>query len=127
MGTAITLDLVNEKSEYLGGNISPGMHLRFRALGQFTEDLPTVYPSSHIPLLGQTTTEALQAGVQYGIIYELNAYINTLINKYNGLRVILTGGDASFFVKNLKNTIFVVPNLVMDGLNQILEYQKDLK
>lgn len=123
MGTAITLDLVNEKAEFLGGNISPGMLLRFKSLGQFTADLPTVNPSKNTPFLGQTTSEALQAGVQQGIIYELEGYINTLKNKYNGLRVILTGGDASFFVQNLKNTIFVIPNLVLDGLNLILEYQ----
>ncbi len=125
LGTAITLDLINENAEFIGGNISPGMHLRFKALEQFTDDLPLVSPSSKTPFLGRTTTEAIQAGVQHGITYELEAYINTLVNKYNGLRVILTGGDASAFVKNLKNTIFVVPDLVLDGLNLILEFQKD--
>jgi len=125
LGTAITIDLVNENSEFIGGNISPGMSLRFKALEQFTDGLPLVSPSSQTSLLGETTTEAIQAGVQQGIAYELDAYINTLINKYNGLRVILTGGDASAFVRNLKNPIFVVPNLVLDGLNRILEYQKD--
>ena len=124
LGTAITFDLVTENSEFIGGNISPGMQLRFKALGHFTEDLPLVSPSGNIPLLGQSTKEAIQTGVQRGVIYEIDAYINTLINKYYGLRTILTGGDASFFVKNLKNTIFVVPDLVLDGLNIILEYQK---
>ena len=124
LGTAITLDLINEKAEFIGGNISPGMNLRFKALKHFTDDLPLVTASLHPSLIGQTTIEAIQAGVQLGITYELDAYINTLINKYNGLRVILTGGDASVFVKNLKNTIFVVPDLVLDGLNIILEFQK---
>lgn len=125
LGTAITLDLINEKTQYLGGNISPGMQLRFKALGLFTDDLPLVSPASQNKLLGQSTKEAIQAGVQQGITYELDAYINTLVNKYNGLRVILTGGDAPVFVKKLKNTIFVVPNLVLDGLNLILEFQKE--
>jgi len=124
LGTAITIDLVNEKAEFTGGNISPGMDLRFKALEHFTDGLPLVSPSSETSLLGQTTIEAIQSGVQLGITYELEAYINTLINKYNGLRVILTGGDASVFDRNLKNTIFVVPNLVLEGLNTILEYQK---
>lgn len=127
MGTAITFDLINEKSEFIGGNISPGMQLRFKALSHYTEDLPAVSPSENIPLLGQTTTEAIQAGVQSGITYEIDAYINALINKYNGLMIILTGGDASFFVKNLKNTIFVLPDLVLNGLNLILNHQKDKK
>ncbi len=125
IGTAITFDFVNKNSEFLGGNISPGMRLRFKALSQFTEDLPEVYPAQNIPLFGQSTIEAIQSGVQTGINYEIDAHINALINKYNGLRTILTGGDASFFVRNLKNTIFVVPDLVLDGLNLILEYQKD--
>ena len=124
MGTAITIDFVSKNSEYLGGNISPGMNLRFKALEHFTDGLPLVSQTTYPTLIGRNTTQAIQSGVQLGIIYELEAYINTLINKYNELRVILTGGDASVFVKNLKNTIFVVPDLVMDGLNTILEYQK---
>jgi type III pantothenate kinase len=124
LGTAITFDLINDQSEFVGGNISPGMSLRFKSLGHFTNGLPLVTPAETINNPGQSTQEAIQAGVQLGIIYEIDAYINTLINKYNGLRVILTGGDSSFFVKNLKNTIFVVPDLVLNGLNLILEYQK---
>lgn len=124
MGTAITFDLLNKNSEFIGGNISPGMNLRYKSLREFTSDLPLAGPSESIINPGQSTIEAIQAGVQLGIQYEIDAYINTLINKYDGLRVILTGGDSSFFVKNLKNTIFVVPDLVLDGLNLILEYQK---
>ncbi len=127
MGTAITFDLVNKDSEFLGGNISPGMLTRFKALNQFTEGLPSVPPAHNIPLIGLSTIEAIQAGVQKGIAYEIDGHINALINKYNGLITILTGGDASFFVRNLKNTIFVVPDLVLDGLNIILEYQKEKK
>ena len=124
MGTAITFDLVNEHGEFIGGNISPGMGLRYKSLGAYTKDLPLLRPAESIINPGQSTKEAIQTGVQLGIQYEIDAYINALINKYDKLRVILTGGDASFFVKNLKNTIFVVPDLVLDGLNLILEYQK---
>ena len=124
IGTAITIDLVNEKSEFIGGNISPGMRLRYKALNDFTDDLPLIAPTDNPPFIGQTTAGAIQAGVQTGILYELDAYINALMNKYNKLRVILTGGDAPYFVKNLKNTIFVVPDLVLDGLNLILEFHK---
>lgn len=124
LGTAITLDMINERAEFIGGNISPGMNLRYKALGSFTDDLPMLSSSQEVPFLGQTTTEAIQSGVQQGITFEIEAYIKALISKYNELRIILTGGDASVFVKNLKNTIFVVPNLVLDGLNLILEFQK---
>lgn len=125
LGTAITYDLITAEPAFAGGNISPGMFMRFKALGHFTDDLPTVSPSDKVALIGQSTVEALQSGVQQGITYEIDACINALINKYDGLRVILTGGDAPFFVKNLKNTIFVVPDLVLDGLNLILDHQKE--
>ena len=99
--------------------------MRFKALNNFTDDLPLVAPGNDLPFLGNSTIEAIQAGVQLGIIYEIDAYINSLANNFDELRVILTGGDSSYFVKNLKNTIFVVPDLVLDGLNLILNYQMD--
>jgi len=126
VGTAITFDLISEDASFKGGNISPGLYMRFKALNSYTDDLPLVGSSDNIPIMGRTTSEAIQSGVQLGIAYEIDAYINALVNKFNGLRVILTGGDAPLFVKNLKNTIFVVPDLVIDGLNLILNYQDEL-
>jgi type III pantothenate kinase len=122
-GTAITFDLITEDAHFIGGNISPGLSMRFKALNSFTDDLPLATPANELPLLGNSTLEAIQAGVQLGITYEIDAYINSLANNFDRLRVILTGGDSSYFVKNLKNTIFVVPDLVLDGLNLVLRYQ----
>lgn len=124
MGTAITFDLLSAEGKFLGGNISPGMEIRFQSLHRYTDNLPLVKYNSQVDLIGSSTEEAIQAGVQNGILYEIESYINTLINKYNGLTVILTGGASEFFVRKLKKTIFVNPNLVLEGLNHILEYQK---
>lgn len=123
LGTAITYDLILDGKVFIGGNISPGMHIRFQSLNRFTDNLPLVEPAEEVPELGKTTTDAIRSGVQTGILFEITAYINSLKNKYNELTVILTGGDAEFFVKKLKKTIFVDANLVLKGLNHILAYQ----
>jgi type III pantothenate kinase len=124
-GTAITIDFVSSRNEYLGGNISPGLAMRFRALREFTDNLPAAEPGDTGFLLADHTEGAIRAGVQYGIIFELDEYINRLKNRYPDLQVVLTGGDARVFDKKLKNSIFVDPDLNLHGLNRILEYNVD--
>ncbi len=126
MGTAITFDFVNNTNQYEGGNISPGMRMRFKALHYFTGRLPELESSEEYCLLGKTTEQAIVSGVQNGIIHEVDGYISTLKEKYKDLKVILTGGDSIFFDKKLKNTIFAQPNLVEIGLNIILGYNKTI-
>ena len=121
-GTAVTLDLVTAEGEFWGGNISPGLDLRFRALNQFTSKLPLVEKNEEFPLLGKTTSEAILAGVLNGLVFEIDGYIDTLKRQYRDLRVILTGGDSKYFDGKLKNSIFVHSNLNLTGLNRILEY-----
>ena len=127
-GTALTVDFVNLKNEYEGGNISPGLTMRYKALNEFTEKLPLFEVDTDFnKLFGQTTQEAIKAGVQNSIIFEINNYISVFKEKYTDLKVILTGGDVFFFDKNLKKNIFAETQLVLIGLNRILEYnaQKD--
>lgn len=123
-GTAITMDFVSAANEYLGGNISPGLSMRFRSLHEYTDNLPLVEPMAeeNPPLLGDETEEAIRAGVINGIIFELDEYINRLKNRYPDLQVIITGGDSPFFDKKLKNSIFVDPVLNLHGLHRILDY-----
>ena len=121
-GTAITYDIINMNAEYDGGNISPGLTMRFRALNKFTDRLPLLSRRDNFSDFGTTTEEALISGVQKGIIYEMEGYIKEAGEKYNDLEVILTGGDAYFFDKILKKRIFVEPNLISIGLNSILEH-----
>jgi type III pantothenate kinase len=121
-GTAITYDILTGDAVYIGGNISPGMGMRFRALNRFTEKLPLMGSGENYSDFGNTTESAIISGVQKGIIYELEGYINEAESKFKNLKVILTGGDAKFFDKILKKRIFVEPNLICIGLNTILEY-----
>lgn len=121
-GTAITFDIINEQGQYLGGNISPGLEMRFKALNQFTGRLPLVKKNNSENLYGRTTEEAIRAGVQHGIVFETDRAIETFKEFYKNLKVIITGGDANFFDKKLKNSFFVHFNLTALGLNRILEH-----
>jgi type III pantothenate kinase len=124
LGTAITIDLVTEQNQYLGGNISPGLQMRFRALNQHTASLPLLQPEDKVEVLGRSTSGAIQSGVINGIFFEISGYIKLLSKRYHNMKIILTGGDAHFFAKKLKNHIFVDLNLILKGLNRILEYNE---
>ncbi len=121
-GTAITIDLLTAKAEFFGGNISPGLDLRFRALHEYTKKLPKIEKQEDFPLLGKTTQEAILAGVLNGVLFEIDGYIDRLKSQYPDLKIILTGGDTKYFDKKLKNIIFAHSNLNFTGLNRILEY-----
>ena len=121
-GTAITYDFINSKKQYMGGNIAPGFNLRLRSLHEFTQRLPLVSVNSESPLLGIDTNSAILSGALYGIVFEIDGYINTLKIKYPQLSVFLTGGSTFYFVTKLKNPIFAEKNLVLIGLNRILQY-----
>jgi len=121
-GTAITIDMVSEKNEFLGGNISPGAAIRFRALHEFTQKLPQRTLTEDTNLLGRNSFEAIESGVINGIVYEIEGYIERLKEKYADFRIIFTGGEGNFFAKRLKNPIFATYDLVAYGLNRILEY-----
>lgn len=121
-GTALTIDFINNKNEYLGGNISPGLQMRFNSLHNYTSKLPLIEKSEKFPEMGKTTEEAIISGIQKGIIYEIDSYINNFKNNYDELQIVFTGGDSFFFEKNLKNTIFVNPNLVLIGLHKVLKF-----
>ena len=125
-GTAITYDLVNDKNQYMGGNISPGLEMRFKALNHFTGRLPLVEKKEVPKLFGQSTEEAIRAGVQHGIVYEVDKTIDSFKDFYKNLYVIITGGDTKFFDKKLKNSFFVSFNLIAIGLNCILEHNGEI-
>nr|WP_321453043.1 type III pantothenate kinase [uncultured Carboxylicivirga sp.] len=121
-GTALTYELINKFNEFLGGNISPGLQMRFKALNTFTSRLPLVEKNNTTPYLGNSTQTAIEAGVQNSICLEIDGLIEHFKGNYQDLIPIITGGDAEFFARKLKNPIFVAPNLVLIGLNRILDY-----
>lgn len=121
-GTCITYDFVNREGIFLGGGISPGLSMRFEAVHKFTVKLPLVKMIESPSLIGNSTETCIQSGVINGAVEELNGIISRYQEKFEGLRVILCGGDARFFENKLKASIFALPELVLSGLNSILIY-----
>ena len=124
-GSAITFDLIDKANRFWGGNISPGLNMRFRALNEFTGRLPLVKSADQFPQIGKTTEDAILAGVQNGMILEIDGMIDQIKRDWPDCIVILTGGDSFFFDKKLKNIIFVKFEITLIGLNCILEYNAE--
>lgn len=121
-GTAITIDLLTADNVFRGGCISPGVKTRFRSLHDYTAALPLCAPAEEQTLTATTTRSAIEQGVMNGIAFEIEGYIRRMEERIDDLCIIFTGGDAKYFVKRIKNTIFANCNLVFCGLNRILEH-----
>jgi len=121
-GTCITYDILTADQQYLGGNISPGLSMRLRAMHHFTARLPSVQRAPLDSDIGKSTVSAMQIGGGWGAVLEMQGVIDHFKEKFGKIKVLLTGGDADFFVNNLKSEIFVHQNLVLIGLNKILNY-----
>ena len=133
-GTCVTYDLIDEKGHYHGGNVAPGLKMRYQAMHDYTHALPLVQNNKKeqtdsncvFPFIGQSTQEALKLGGEKGIVYEIEGYVNALKSKIGQINIILTGGDAVFFEERVKTKIFVFPDLVLTGLEGILRFQKNV-
>lgn len=120
-GSAVTFDYLSGKN-YRGGNISPGINMRFRALHKFTGKLPLGSITENFESPGKNTMEALTAGVINGLIHEINEYIRDFEEKNIDAKVLLTGGDGHYLRNRLSRKVNYQPDLVLDGLNYILEF-----
>lgn len=124
-GTAITYDFVSSKGEYLGGNISPGKELRFKSLHEYTGALPLVSMNGNIPIIGDSTETAIRSGVINSIKNEVRGFVSLMRERYPMLLVFLTGGDMELLVEIEKIGTFVSENLVIQGLNIIINYNEE--
>ena len=132
VGSAITYDFVSDQGEYMGGNIAPGLKMRFTMLQRMTKKLPLVEVDENelIPLFGKNTRDAIAAGVIRGVAYEVKGYMRTLKEKTPHYRTFITGGNAAFVINNVRKsrtetrTLQYEKNLVLIGLNEILVYNK---
>ena len=131
-GSAITYDFVSAEGEYMGGNIAPGIKMRFTMLQRMTKKLPLVDAEENelIPLFGTNTRDAIAAGVIRGVAYEVKGYMRTLKEKMPHYQTFLTGGHAPYVINNVRSSrnekreIRYEKNLVLIGLNTILVYNK---
>tara|TARA_R110002049_G_scaffold81529_2_gene207433 strand:- start:8428 stop:9156 length:729 start_codon:yes stop_codon:yes gene_type:complete len=124
-GSCITYDFINNKNEYFGGAISPGLSMRYSSLNTFTAKLPLLDVSLPKKLIGDTTAASIHSGIVNGVLYEIDGFISSYKANYSDLTIILTGGDAHFLRDRLKNDIFANSNFLLEGLNYILELIKD--
>ncbi|SFU09972.1 type III pantothenate kinase [Algoriphagus locisalis] len=123
LGTCITFDLIDEENSYLGGAISPGLAMRAKAMHEQTARLPLVNLSERpAELIGNNTITCMQVGIWYGIEFEILGQIEAYTKKFPEIEVFVCGGDAQSFDSLAKDLIFVVPNLVLYGLNSILNH-----
>ena len=123
LGTCITYDFLDDKNNYRGGSISPGLAMRARAMNEFTARLPLVkVENNEIPYLGTSTETCMKSGIYHGISEEIKGFVRKYQQDFSPLKVFICGGDAEIFESLIKDHIFVIPNLVLYGLDRILTY-----
>lgn len=123
-GSAVTYDFVSAEQGYLGGNIAPGIKMRLTVLHQMTKKLPQVEVEQNAltPLFGKNTKEAIAAGVVRGVVFEVKGYMRALSEQGIDFVTFATGGHAPYILNGVKDGMRHEPNLVLIGLNKILEY-----
>ncbi len=124
-GTCITYDFITNHNEYLGGAISPGIRMRYKALNNLTANLPLLHTEVPESITGVSTNSSIHSGVVNGVVNEIDGCIKTYEDKYSDLTVILTGGDANFLSEQLKSSIFANSNFLLEGLNYILKFNSN--
>lgn len=124
-GTCITYDCIDENDNYLGGAISPGIRLRYEALNNYTAKLPLLTKEEPHSSIGNSTHQSIHSGVINGLTFEIEGFINSYSETNKNFIIILTGGDADFLAKRLKNTIFANSNFLLESLNQTFQYNQN--
>lgn len=122
LGTCLKFDVIDKTLGYLGGSISPGIHLRYKAMNQFTGNLPLLTDTTRIDLTGKTTHESMHSGVINGIQAEMEGFMQQYSNKFQDLTFFVTGGDLEHFDLASKNDIFADENLTLKGLYEIYRH-----
>jgi type III pantothenate kinase len=98
-GTCITYDFIDSNDNYLGGAISPGIRLRYESLHNYTAKLPLLKKEKPIDIVGNSTTQSIHSGVINGVSFEIEGFINSVLDKNDNFIIILTGGDAVFLAE----------------------------
>ena len=122
-GTCVTYDFVSQDDVYLGGAISPGLRLRYESLHNYTAKLPLLESECPDYFIGNSTANAIHSGIVNGLAHEMDGFIEEYRTRYSNFIIILTGGDAEFLAKRLKNTIFANSNFLLESLNQTFQYK----
>lgn len=122
VGTCITYNFVQNTRTFRGGAISPGLHMRLKAMHEYTDKLPMVPLEGETLLMGYDTETCMRSGAVFGILSEIEGMVNAFADKYNDFNAVLTGGDMRYFEGKLKCEIFADPDILLKGLNIILKH-----
>ncbi len=123
IGSCITADIITEEAAFQGGTISPGPEMRLKAMHHFTGKLPELKFSDDVPVPGKSTAACMHGGAWHGVLAEIEYYIRHYQQHYSNLNVLLSGGYAPFFEKKINYPIFAQKDIVLKGLNEILNYK----
>ena len=124
-GTCITIDFIDNNNHFMGGSISPGVKMRYDSLNHYTANLPLLKNENSFNYPGDSTNASIHAGIIGGVSNEINGFIKQINSRNDKVNVILTGGDAKILSKTLKITIFANQNFILEGLNSILNLNKN--
>ena len=124
-GTCITIDFIDNNNYFMGGSISPGVKMRYDSLNHYTANLPLLKNENSFNYPGDSTNASIHAGIIGGVSNEINGFIKQINSRNDKVNVILTGGDAKILSKTLKITIFANQNFILEGLNSILNLNKN--
>lgn len=125
MGTCNKYDFVTAQGKFIGGSIAPGFEMRFKAMNNYTDQLPLVEVSFCDDFIGDSTVNSMKSGAYFGILGEIEFFIKQYKARFNDIKVILTGGFSTYFDKEVKNHIFADSYLTLKGLNIILNFQEE--
>jgi type III pantothenate kinase len=121
-GTAITVDAVSAKGEYLGGAIAPGLDTAATALFSSTAQLPRVELVEPLGVIGKSTVSSVQSGIIYGTAGLVDGLVERVRDALEGsARVLATGGMAQVLARHCRTIERTEPMLTLEGLRLIFE------
>ena len=125
-GTATTFDIVNEKGEFIGGIIAPGLNLQLKALNKFTSKLPRIEVALSNTAIGHNTTDAILSGVLRGSASMIDGLIEQCEKELGAKAVVVaTGGYSGLIANYLKRPFdFINPTLTLEGLRHLYQINK---
>ncbi len=119
-GTATTFCVINENSDYLGGAIAPGIGISIEALFRAAAKLSRVEMKKPERLIGRNTVEAMQSGIYYGFVGQVDEIVRRLKNELKSTpKVVATGGFARMISNDSETIDEVQPLLTLEGLRII--------
>ncbi len=119
IGTAMTITFVNNKREFIGGAIMPGVRTAFSNLIDKAAKLEEVSFEDIADPIGHNTKDCIQSGMIFGWASMIDGMIDKYQKVLGNFNIVLTGGEAKYLVKHLEHKVIYDDNLLLDGLKTL--------